>query len=142
MDRNGIRGVTAALVAATLALATLVGAEIARGAERDNRYSTPLSAQQQQALLHWRLPRVPYLRHRLRPLPTRASRASYRAPLDPRSAAHAMLARQGGSEAQWSCLDTLWSRESNWNVVAANPSGAYGIPQALPGAKMAGFGSD
>ena len=34
----------------------------------------------------------------------------------------------------------MWSRESGWRVNAANPSGAYGIPQALPGSKMASAG--
>jgi hypothetical protein len=38
-------------------------------------------------------------------------------------------------------LRWLWMRESSWNVFAANPySGAYGIPQALPGGKMASAG--
>lgn len=42
-----------------------------------------------------------------------------------------------------SCLSTLISRESGWNVKATNPSsGAYGLPQALPGSKMASAGSD
>jgi hypothetical protein len=37
----------------------------------------------------------------------------------------------------------LWERESNWNAYAQNKgSGAYGIPQALPGSKMASEGSD
>ena len=45
--------------------------------------------------------------------------------------------------AQYSCLDALWTRESNWNPYATNASsGAYGIPQALPGDKMAIFGAD
>lgn len=52
-----------------------------------------------------------------------------------------MLARWGMD--QWSCLDALWTRESGWNHLASNPSsGAYGIPQALPGSKMAVAGSD
>jgi len=42
----------------------------------------------------------------------------------------------------YSCLYDLWQRESNWNVYAENPSGAYGIPQSLPGNKMASAGSD
>lgn len=46
------------------------------------------------------------------------------------------------SAAQFSCLDVLWERESNWRVTAWNSSGAYGIPQALPGSKMASAGSD
>jgi hypothetical protein len=53
-----------------------------------------------------------------------------------------MLADRGWS-GQWSCLDSLWSKESGWNVHAYNrSSGAYGIPQALPGGKMASAGSD
>ena len=37
---------------------------------------------------------------------------------------------------------SLWNRESGWNTHAYNPSGAYGIPQSLPGSKMAAFGAD
>jgi len=44
--------------------------------------------------------------------------------------------------AQWACLYDLWQQESGWNVYAQNPSGAYGIPQSLPGNRMAMFGSD
>ena len=41
------------------------------------------------------------------------------------------------------CLDKLWTKESGWNHKARNPSsGAYGIPQALPGWKMSSAGSD
>lgn len=43
---------------------------------------------------------------------------------------------------QFGCLVNLWNRESGWNSTAANPSGAYGIPQALPGDRMASVGSD
>lgn len=44
---------------------------------------------------------------------------------------------------QFTCLETLWEHESNWNHLAENPSsGAYGIPQALPGDKMASEGDD
>jgi len=44
---------------------------------------------------------------------------------------------------QFPCLDKLWARESGWNQKASNAgSGAYGIPQALPGKKMAAFGAD
>lgn len=49
----------------------------------------------------------------------------------------------GWGDAQYSCLETLWFRESNWNHKATNPtSGAYGIPQSLPGNKMATYGDD
>jgi resuscitation-promoting factor RpfB len=43
---------------------------------------------------------------------------------------------------QWGCLDSLWQVESGWNYLAENASGAYGIPQALPGSKMASAGAD
>ena len=43
---------------------------------------------------------------------------------------------------QWSCLEQLWTRESGWRWDAYNPSGAYGIPQADPGDKMASAGAD
>ena len=37
----------------------------------------------------------------------------------------------------------MWNKESGWNYAASNGySGAYGIPQALPGSKMASEGSD
>jgi hypothetical protein len=42
----------------------------------------------------------------------------------------------------WPSLKTMWTHESDWDQTAENPSGAYGIPQALPGDKMAEFGSD
>jgi hypothetical protein len=46
-------------------------------------------------------------------------------------------------QAQFACLQPLWDRESGWNPYAQNPSsGAYGIPQALPGSKMASAGPD
>src|SRR3984957_12940126 len=44
---------------------------------------------------------------------------------------------------QWTCLYDLWQQESGWNVYADNTaSGAYGIPQSLPGDKMAAVASD
>ena len=54
----------------------------------------------------------------------------------------AVSARGWGSD-QFNCLLPLWGNESGWRVNAANGSGAYGIPQALPGSKMgAGWQSD
>jgi hypothetical protein len=61
---------------------------------------------------------------------------------DPKSIASALLPSYGWSSDQFSCLDSLWTKESGWRVNAYNPSGAYGIPQALPGSKMASEGSD
>lgn len=49
----------------------------------------------------------------------------------------------GWSQADFDCLVKLWNKESKWNPNAYNASsGAYGIPQALPGSKMASAGSD
>ncbi|MCW2930131.1 MAG: hypothetical protein JWM19_1093 [Actinomycetia bacterium] len=43
---------------------------------------------------------------------------------------------------EWTCLQALWNQESGWRYDAENPSGAYGIPQSLPGDKMASAGAD
>ena len=54
-----------------------------------------------------------------------------------------MAAARGWSGGEWTCLENLWTKESGWSHTAANPSsGAYGIPQSLPGSKMATAGSD
>ena len=53
------------------------------------------------------------------------------------------LADYGWGADQFSCLASLWSKESGWNYQAYNgSSGATGIPQALPGSKMASAGAD
>lgn len=52
-------------------------------------------------------------------------------------------AKKAVGASQFSCLNTLWEHESGWNYKAKNPSsGAYGIPQSLPGSKMASAGAD
>jgi len=57
--------------------------------------------------------------------------------------AYDMVIARGWSQAEFDCLVALWNRESHWNVYAHNTrSGAYGIPQALPGDKMASAGAD
>ncbi|MGK2874505.1 MAG: lytic transglycosylase domain-containing protein [Nocardioides sp.] len=62
---------------------------------------------------------------------------------DPKAAAAAMLSDYGWSGSQFGCLDALWERESGWNPAAHNSSsGAHGIPQSLPGSKMASAGAD
>ncbi|WP_241980354.1 lytic transglycosylase domain-containing protein [Cryobacterium glaciale] len=65
---------------------------------------------------------------------------------DPGSAqayAYDAVAARGWGEDQYSCLVSLWQKESGWRVNAENSSsGAYGIPQSLPGSKMASAGED
>jgi hypothetical protein len=52
-----------------------------------------------------------------------------------------MVSARGWGSRQFGCLEQLWNKESGWSVTAANPSSsAYGIPQALPGSKMASAG--
>ena len=71
-----------------------------------------------------------------------ASAGSYSG-TDPRSIARAMVAARGWSSGQFDCLNALWTKESNWDPYAQNPSsGAYGIPQALPGSKMGTVAGD
>ena len=54
-----------------------------------------------------------------------------------------LLRQHGFGYPQFSCLNTLWIRESNWRWNAKNKSsGAYGIPQSLPANKMAKAGPD
>lgn len=54
-----------------------------------------------------------------------------------------MAADYGWTGGQWSALYKLWTNESGWRWWADNPSSdAYGIPQSLPGSKMASEGSD
>lgn len=62
---------------------------------------------------------------------------------DPRDIARALMPQFGFGADQFGCLDSLWTRESQWNPAAHNPSsGAHGIPQSLPGSKMASAGPD
>ena len=52
-------------------------------------------------------------------------------------------AEYGWGDGQFSCLESLWDKESDWDYQAYNPSsGATGIPQSLPGDKMASAGPD
>lgn len=54
-----------------------------------------------------------------------------------------MASQYGWGDGEFSCLVSLWNKESGWNYAAYNgSSGATGIPQALPGSKMASAGGD
>jgi peptidoglycan DL-endopeptidase CwlO len=76
-----------------------------------------------------------------RPLATLDS-AAISQPQAAQRTAGRMLAQFGWGKRQWPPLKWLWNRESGWNKYAHNPySGAYGIPQALPGSKMASAGN-
>ena len=81
--------------------------------------------------------------------PTASSSSGWRPPFvtpDPGTAqaiAYDMVLARGWGDDQFACLVALWKKESGWRVNAYNAgSGAYGIPQALPGSKMATAGAD
>jgi hypothetical protein len=96
------------------------------------------------------VPPAPVVRPAAPPAPRTPPRTAPRTPPpapvvaagDPRAIAQGMLASFGWGQDQFGCLNALWNRESGWRVNAGNPSGAYGIPQALPGSKMASAGAD
>jgi hypothetical protein len=67
---------------------------------------------------------------------TGTSRQTY---ADIQLAAHGWAASQAR---QFGCLDNIWAHESKWDEQAGSPAGAYGIPQASPGSKMASAGPD
>ncbi|RLP87330.1 MULTISPECIES: lytic transglycosylase domain-containing protein [unclassified Micromonospora] len=55
----------------------------------------------------------------------------------------AMMIDAGFGISEFPCLEKLWTKESGWNHKASNSSsGAYGIPQALPGSKMGSVADD
>lgn len=57
--------------------------------------------------------------------------------------AYDMVLARGWGDSEFACLVALWNKESGWRVNAYNASsGAYGIPQALPGSKMGSAGAD
>ena len=60
-----------------------------------------------------------------------------------RGLGYRLMLQFGLAADQWQYLDALWQRESGWNHLAENASsGAYGIPQSLPGSKMADVAPD
>lgn len=103
---------TAALVEADEAAAAAAAAEAARVAEEQRKAAEALAAANT-------------------PAGAKATAASMAAD------------RFGWGADQFGCLESLWNKESGWNYQASNPSsGAYGIPQSLPGSKMATVGAD
>ncbi|WP_426321551.1 phospholipase [Microbacterium sp. E-13] len=73
-----------------------------------------------------------------------AALAAANTPEGAKATARQMAASQyGWGDGQFSCLESLWNKESGWNYQAFNSgSGATGIPQSLPGSKMASAGAD
>lgn len=85
----------------------------------------------------------PPSRSETRPASPSATASPAVSPENPRDIAQYLAAQRGWTGWEWTCLDELWRRESNYETTATNPaSGAYGIPQALPAEKMASAGPD
>lgn len=73
-----------------------------------------------------------------------AEQAAVNTPDGARAFARDLAASQyGWGGDQFQCLNNLWQKESGWSYTAYNASsGATGIPQSLPGSKMATAGAD
>lgn len=67
-----------------------------------------------------------------------------RTPFGAKKVAKVIMAEEFGfNDSQYSCLNSLWTKESHWNYKARNRnSGAHGIPQALPADKMSVIATD
>jgi len=77
------------------------------------------------------------------PAPEPAPVVAVNDPAGAQAYAAGQLASYGWSADQMQCLQTLWTKESDWTTTATNPSsGAYGIVQSLPAEKMASAGAD
>jgi hypothetical protein len=65
-------------------------------------------------------------------------------PKGARSVGKAMAkSKYGWGDRQYTCLNTLWTKESRWNYRSRNKvTGAHGIPQAYPATKYESIGSD
>jgi hypothetical protein len=75
--------------------------------------------------------------------PSAAKSAGVPDPGSAKAIAYDMVIARGWGQGEYDCLVSLWNKESGWNVNAHNKSsGAHGIPQALPGSKMASAGAD
>jgi hypothetical protein len=119
--------------------------DVLRSAHLQSAYGGAAARAQRLHLLH--LARLQHLRAQSAGQP---SRSAVRAPAavavvpgSVRALGETLAAQHGWVGPQFSCLDYVWTHESHWRVSASNSgSGAYGIPQAQPGSKMATAGPD
>ena len=77
------------------------------------------------------------------PAPEPAPAVAVNDPAGAQAYAASQLGAYGWGADQMQCLQTLWTKESDWETTATNASsGAYGIVQSLPAEKMASAGAD
>ena len=117
--RSGVQAFSASVQAAALASARLLSAE-QKAADRASRVRASIAAS--------------------RSMTTRPAPPTYSGSVQ--ALGEKMAAARGWTGPQWQCLDDVWTHESGWSVSAQNASGAFGIPQASPGSKMASAGAD
>ena len=139
-DRIAAEQAAAAAAAAEAAAAAAAAQAAAEQAAAEEAAAAASAAQKAQAAPQPRSAPAPSA-------PAPSAPAAPAAPSNPNSAQATardmMSARYGWGADQFGCLVSLWNKESGWNVKAYNASsGATGIPQALPGSKMASAGSD
>lgn len=145
----GVAGVVIATTATSAAVAMTATADAAAGVAADAVGGTPEAGQQGHEA-HKQGREAHKQGHEAHKLGQDAHRQQARQVTErhqeartPKQVAHGMLGKYGWSDTEFGCLDSLWTKESNWEPGAANPSsGAFGIPQSLPGSQMASAGSD
>ena len=149
MRRITVRGITV-LAAVTAMSGVFVAMPAASGATR-TATPTPAPAMavessslvQHTALKHPKERKVRSISdaRRIAAYRARVEAARANTPAGAKAYARSLVYARGWNYSQYLCLNELWFHESRWEVHAQNASGAYGIPQALPGAKMAAAGS-
>jgi murein DD-endopeptidase MepM/ murein hydrolase activator NlpD len=129
--RSVIPVVVASLLASGLTAPTPAQAAQSRQVSKSQKSQLKVHEKRVPKLVHKRHRKLVHKRHK-----SRVQGSS-------RQAAASMVARRGWSPRHFTCLDRLWARESGWNHRSRNRStGAYGIPQAVPGGKMRSAGRD
>ena len=127
--------IAAAPVVAVALVASFVSSGVGAGAVGPDAWHVEASAAFARPAAHVAKPKPGPIHHTVRHVARKPARV-------PLSSARA-YARSRLSATQFACLDRLWIRESNWNPRSLNrSSGAYGIPQAVPGSRMAAAGAD
>ena len=135
-----LAGTATAVVTCTGAAASFAG-QPSRGSGQSDYAAATGPASTSRVLPSARV--VPAPPRPVRRPPVRPRRPSGDRFTSPRATGWQLAADRGWVGEQWTCLDELWTRESNWHVHVENASsGAYGIPQSLPADKMAAAGSD
>ena len=138
MNRTWNRGVSVLAIAAATGTG-VVGINAASASVDRNQVARPIAAVVPPAIVG--VGDVKSLRVETARLRKHVAKAKVREQT-PRELGRTLAASRGWGAAQFACLDSLWTNESDWTTHAQNRSGAYGIPQALPGRKMASTGSN